>query len=295
MRCGCHAVALTGCWSSATARTSTPPGFHRARFAGGPCDVPGIFDVGRFNATADQDAPGGAVTGELARFAPFGAGGPVSVKAAWQNHQPGAFTVNLPADLPATFGARFNAARFTTKDLTGETYTGVVLDPPSDAHFIKTALSASTLVSASDALTKVPLGWDPQPVPFRQPRTRRLTGGRADRPSAIYLQDSALPGKFFPIFAKASGTYGDDIAITVQYAGPAAFDISVSYPGARFECGREIALTGRIPGDGEAPPSSPAGLTEPGPIGVLQAKAAGIGTAVTRDRTYKKCKEGGQQ
>jgi hypothetical protein len=129
-----------------------------------------------------------------------------------------------------------------------------------------------------------PLGWDPQPVPFRQPRTRHLTGGRADRPSAIYLQDSELPRTFFEISAKANGDYGDDIAITVQYAGPAAFDITVAYPGARFECGRTIAFWGQIPAGGEPPSPSPADMTKPGPVGAVQAKAAGISVAVTRER-----------
>ena len=257
--------------------------YDHARFAGGRCEVPGIFDISRFNATADRSAPGGAVTGELARFAPFGGSGPVSVTAAWQSYPPGAFAVNLPADLPASFGARFNAARFATDDSTSETYAGVVLDPPSDDHYIQKVLAASKLVSATP-VTAVPLGWDPQPVPFRQPRTRYLTGGRADRPSAIYLQDNVLPRNFIGISAKANGDYGDDIAITVRYAGPAAFDITVTYPGARFECARAIASWGHIPEGGAPPPPSPADMTEPGPVGAVQAKAAGIGVTVTRER-----------
>lgn len=255
-----------------------------ARFAGGPCEVPGVFDVSRFNATADRSAPGGALTGELARFAPFGGSESVSVTATWQSHRPGAFTVNLPADLPASFGARFNAARFATDDSTSETYANVVLDPPSDDHYVGQVLGASKLVSAR-AVASVPLGWDPQPVPFRQPRTRRLTGGRADRPSALYLEDSGLPGTFFEISANAAGQYGDDIAITVRYAGPAAFDITVAYPGARFECAREIALWGGIPAGGGPP--APAGPTGPGTVGAVQAKAAGIGVAITRERAQE--------
>jgi hypothetical protein len=89
---------------------------------------------------------------------------------------------------------------------------------------------------------------------------------------------------FFEISAKDAGEYGNDVAITVRYAGPAAFDITVAYPGARFECGREIALWGRIPADGEPPAPTPADMIGPGPVGAMQAKAAGIGVAVTRDR-----------
>ena len=131
----------------------------------------------------------------------------------------------------------------------------------------------------------MPLGWEPQTVPFAKPRTRYLSGGRANAPSAIYLQEPGVPGAI-GIIAKQNGAWGDQIAITARFAGPAMFDLTVAYPGARFESARAIALAGRVLASGEDPlPALVAQIIKPGPIGVVQAKAAGIHTSVTRDRT----------
>ena len=66
--------------------------------------------------------------------------------------------------------------------------------------------------------------------------------------------------------------------MTARKAGPARFDVTVSYPGARFENARQVAL------GGEHLPVLTDDLLRPGPVGVLQAKAAGIYAKVTRDR-----------
>jgi hypothetical protein len=262
--------------------------FDVGHFAGGHCDVVGVFDVGRFNAATDADNPDDSITGERTHFAPFGASAQVTVAAAWQNHHPGAFTVNLPADLPATFGAIFNAARFTSASDTSEKYSGVVLDPPSDPDYLPTLLpktgGLSPLVFA-EAVPTVPLGWEAQTLPFAQPRKRFLTGGRADRPAAIYLREPGVAG-FIAIKAKQFGAWGDEIAVSVRFAGPAMFDLTVSYAGARFECGRQIAFAGSVLADGEnALPAMVADIIHPAPVGVVRAKAAGIVAGVTRDRT----------
>jgi hypothetical protein len=258
--------------------------FDGANFVGGACNMPGIFDVSRFNAEADKTSPPPDQTSELTRFAPLPDGPPVTLSASWDGYCAGAFTVNLPADLPEKFGARFNEARFASQSAESESYPGVVLDPPSDDRYIETVLAASPLVSAK-AVDSVPLGWEGQQVPFGQPRRRFLSGGRADRPSAIYLTQRVLPGAV-GIFARDNGAWGDEIAISVRYAGPAAFDLTVAHSAARFECARAIAFAGRVLAPGEDPlPALVAKIIKPGPVGVVQAKAAGVRADVTRERT----------
>ena len=262
--------------------------FDIDHFAGDPRDVAGIFGVSRFDAESDETQPSSAVVDERARFAPLPDDSTVTLTATWESHQSGAFTVNLPTDLPDQFGARFNAARFASQDQTSETYAGIVFEPPDDDHYLPKLLptgpGGSSLVYATP-VTVVPLGWEPQIVPFAQPRTRYLSGGRATTPSAIYLQEPGVPGAI-GIIAKENGAWADEIAITVRFAGPAMFDLTVSYPGARFESARAIAFAGRVLGSGEDPlPALVAQIIKPGPIGVVQAKSAGIATSVTRDRT----------
>lgn len=321
--------------------------FDSANFAGPPCAVVGVFDAARF-------APAGT---EQPHFAPFGSDPQITLGASWQSHQAGAFTVNLPADLPARFGARFNEARFTTPAEASETYKGVVLDPPSDTYYLPAILpaptattrgaisgatsvtfaapvwlptgaygvtgsgisgsptiqlthgSASGVFSVAQTLASetvltfpqgqlygsplvyteyhdfVPLGWEPQRVPFVQPRTRTLTGGAPGVQSALYLVEPEVAGAI-GILAREPGAWGDEIAITVRYAGPAIFDLTVAYAGARFECGRAIVLSGSVAG-GDTPtlPALVGDLLKPGPIGVMQTKAAGVRVKVTRERT----------
>jgi hypothetical protein len=260
--------------------------YDSSRFAGGVCAVPGIFNVSCFNAKADDGDPHAALSGELARFNPFAADQFLTISATWQSHRPGAFVVNLPADLPDSFGARFNAARFASQSEEAEAYAGIVLDPPKDPHHIVNVLkntNGKSLVRA-EPVASVPLGWEPQVVPFAQPRRRYLTGGRADRPSALYLQQRGVAGAI-RIFARDPGAWGNQISITVRFAAPAIFDLTVCHAAARFECARMIAFTGRVLKPGEYPlPALTAEVIKPGPVGVVQAKAAGIHAAVTRER-----------
>src|SRR5262249_2336228 len=221
------------------------------------------------------------------RYAPFGGAAAVTVSATWESHLPGAFTVNLPADLPDVFGARFDTARFASPSADSETYKGIVLDPRSDPNWIDKVLTEnppkSSLVFAK-WVANVPLGWEPQTVPFAQPRTRYLSGGRKDRPSALYLQQRSVAGAF-GIFADDVGAWGDQIAVSVRYAGPATYDLTVAHAAARFECARQIAFAGRVLKPGEDPfPALTAQAVKPQPVGVVQAKAAGIRASVTRER-----------
>jgi hypothetical protein len=260
--------------------------YDSSRFAGGTCAVPGIFNVSRFNAKADEGDPHAALSGELARFNPFAADQSLTVSATWQSHRPGAFVVNLPADLPDSFGARFNAARFASQSEEAEAYAGIVLDPQTDPSYIGTVLAnpnGKSLVRAQ-WVPSVPLGWEPQVVPFAQPRRRYLTGGRKGRPSALYLQQDGVAGAY-GIFARDPGAWGNQISISVRFAAPAIFDLTVSHAAARFECARVIALTGRVLKPGEVPlPALTAEVIKPGPVGAVQAKAAGIHAMVTRER-----------
>ena len=262
--------------------------FDVGHFAGGICDLPGVFDVSRFASAAEEAQPPSGLLAERARFAPLADQTTVTLTASWQSHQPGAFAVNLPADLPDRFGARFNAARFASPSETSEAYPGVVFEPPDDSHFLTKVLppgdAGSPLVYAA-AVNVVPLGWEPQSVPFAQPRRRYLSGGRAGAPAALYLQEPGVPGAV-AIIAKENGAWGDQISVTVRYAGPAIFDLTISYAGARFESARAIVLAGRVLEPGEDPlPALIAQVLKPGPVGVVQAKAAGIAASVTRDRS----------
>jgi hypothetical protein len=257
--------------------------FDRARFDGGACNVAGVFDRSRFNAKKDGAIPHGEYP-ELSRFGPLRAHLSVSVKARWLSHVPGRFVVNLPADLPPKFGARFNEARFASSDTHSQTVAGVVFDPPSDPSFIVQALSSrpqvATLVTAQ-VVPFVPLGWEPASVPFRQPRTRYLSGGGPGRAAALYLQEHGVPGAM-AIVASSSGVWGNDIAVSVSVAGPAVYDVTISYAAACFECAQRIVLDGRLP---PKDASRDGGAADALAQGVARAKAAGIEAIVTRERT----------
>jgi hypothetical protein len=214
----------------------------------------------------------------------------LTVNATWQSNQAGAFTVNLPADLPDSFGARFNAGRFASKDDNTESYPGIVFDPPKDSNFVVTVLSEAAKAPGKKPLvgvehvTFVPIGWEAHVVPFAQPRRRYLTGGRKDRPSQLFLQQRGIAGAF-RIFARENGAWGNQISITVRFAAPAIFDLTVSHAAARFESARVIAFAGRVLKPGEdALPALTAETVKPGPVGVVQAKAAGIHVSVNRER-----------
>jgi len=237
--------------------------FDEDRFAGGDCDEVGIFDVSRF---------GHALFGPIDSPA-------VEVTLRWQSHRPGEFVVNLPSDLPARFGGRFNEARFGAGDT--QTLPGVVTDPPKDERDLvellnegeAPAMRPSPLVRAG-RVPRVPLGFEAVKVPFRKPRRLRL--GTEVKAAALYLAEDGVEG-FIEIRAREAGLWGNDIAVTARPGGPGRWDLTLEFPGARFERARQTALGAPLPPLAQD-------LLKPGPIGILQAKAAGVEARVTRDR-----------
>lgn len=241
--------------------------FDEDRFAGEDSEV-GLFDVSRFGQALFGPIPSPAV----------------EVTMRWESHRPGTFVVNLPADLPARFGGRFNEARFGTVALKPNdppTLAGVVTEPPEDERDLVLLLNMgeppgfdpSPLVR-SRRVPRVPLGFEAVRVPFRKPRKLRL--GTEQNPAAIYLAEDGVDG-FIEIRAREAGTWGNDILVSTRPAGPGRWDVNVEFPGVPFESGRQTAL-------GTPLPSLAQDLLKPGPIGILQAKAAGVEARVTRDR-----------
>lgn len=241
--------------------------FDEDRFAGEDAEA-GLFDVSRF---------GGALFGPLPSPA-------VEVTLRWESHRPGTFIVNLPADLPARFGGRFNEARFGTVALQPNdppTLAGVVTEPPGDERDLvrliqegePPGMDPSPLVTAG-RVGRVPLGFEAVKVPFRKPRRLRL--GTELKPAALYLAEDGVDG-FLEIRAREAGTWGNDILVSTRPAGPGRWDVNVEFPGVPFESGRRTALGAPLPPLAQD-------LLKPGPIGILQAKAAGVEARVTRDR-----------
>lgn len=272
--------------------------FNAARFAGGRCDDRGVFNVSRF-----AHAPPEPVAAVFASAEPL-PDPAAEVVFYWPSHQPGAFCVNLPADLPARFGGRFNKARFGQKKDTPELYEKVVTEPPDDPDYLVTRINAaSTLVGAS-VVPRVPLGWEAVRMPFRKPQF--LTLGAEEAPARLYLAEEGLDG-FIKVEANENGAWGNEIAVTARSSGPAMYDMAIIYQGSRFENARQVAL-----GKGPQPPAPRCqkgktgsnarqvtpdrdlptltqDLLQPGPVGVLQAKAAGVRADVSRDRNESIC------
>jgi hypothetical protein len=240
--------------------------FDEARFAGFPCTEVGIFDASCFSP-AEPVSP---------VFAPAPAGGSAEVTLRWSSHQPGAFAVHLPADLPSRFGGRFDEARFGVP--APEEYKGIVSEPEDDPHHFEKVLpqenGTSTLVWAQ-AVDRVPLGFVGAAMPFRKPRF--LTLGKGETPARLYLTEPGVPGAI-RIEALVPGAWGNEISVVTRPAGPGAFDVLVQFAGARFENARQAAL-------GVPLPASAQELMKPGPIGILQAKAGGVEATVARGRT----------
>jgi hypothetical protein len=256
--------------------------FNWARFGesafpgGGACNEYGIFDVNAFASA--EPPPLGARFGPPPPHEP-----PVAVRARWRRFAAGAFAVNLPADLPDEFGARFDRGRFATAGAAPEAYDGVVFDPRTDADSFENRIK-SALVTVKH-VDSVPIGFEGFVMPFRQPRERILSLGSAHAPARLYLTEAGVAG-FYELTAAGSGTWGNAIAVTARKAGPARFDVTIGFEGARFENGRITALAGSVVAPGDDPlPALTAQILKPRPVGVLQAKAAGIQATVTRDRT----------
>ncbi|HEV2359509.1 MAG TPA: LamG domain-containing protein [bacterium] len=264
--------------------------FDQTRFAGGTCHERGIFDVSRFADAAPEV--------EAAVFAPAPplTDPTVEVLFQWVRYRPGAFVVNLPADLPEAFGARFDEARFGLPGNTPETFPSAVLepsvlgDPGGDPDYlvnrINDRINGSKLVTARFLnQPSPPLGWEPMVVPFRHPRARALTLGSRGAPARIYLAEQGVPG-LIELSARQPGVWGNSIEVTARRAGPARYDVTVGYKAARFESARQIAFAGQITAPKDDPlPALIDAILRPQPVGILHAKAAGVRADVTRDRT----------
>jgi hypothetical protein len=244
--------------------------FDQSYFPDGICGERGIFDVSRFT-----DVPPEQVKAVFASEDPS-KDPPVKVEFRWVEFKPGTFSVNLPADLPARFGGRFNEARFGQAKDKPELYAGAVAEPPEDPKFVTKLIGAdvSNLLKAAEVVGSVPLGWAPVKMPFRKPQ--RLTLGKPGQAARLYLEEEGLVG-FIQLEAKEEGTWGNEIAVAARQSAPAIYDISVIFLGDRFENAR-FAVLGQPAGE------LTQALVMPGSVGVLQAKAAGIRAAVTRDR-----------
>jgi hypothetical protein len=262
--------------------------FNTCRFPDGRCAEPGVFDV---SLLAD-----GPAVEDGAVFAAAGAqsGQPVSIRFTWSSYQPGTFQVNLPADLPESFGGRFNQARFALPAKAAETYKAVTLEPAAemppeqDGEHLAAQVNARSALVRADVVESVPPGWRAQTVPFSAPLERTLTGGGEGQTAALYLAQEGVSAVVV-ITAALSGAWGDNIAVAVRPAGPARYDVSVSYQGARFENARAAALgvpSGAMPAstDDVVLDVLTDNLVKASPVGVLKAKAAGVRATVTRDR-----------
>lgn len=238
--------------------------FDAARFAGVPCVEPGIFDVSRFAPSAGPLAA--VFAGPEDAAAP-----PAELALSWRSHRAGAFVVNLPADLPARFGGRFDAARFAGGE--AEEYPAAVLDPGGDPRGLAARLTAESALVTAAPVPRVPLGFTAARVPFRRPR--RLTLGDDATPARLYLTEAGVD-EILELRARDAGEWGDEIEVTARPGGAAAWDVTVEYRGARFENARQ-AVRGRTL------PAAAGDLLAPGPVGILEAKAAGVAARVTRD------------
>lgn len=244
--------------------------FDQGRFTGGLCRARGIFNLSRFFRL-----PGGPLASVFAWPPGSDPEPPVNLRLSWVEHQPGAFEVHLPADLPPRFGARFNEARFALPGATPEFYAFSVTEPTDDPDYLPTRLNASSQLVKARVVPNVPLGWQPVAMPFR--KARALTLGGNGQAARIYLQEEGFAG-FLEIEAKIPGAAGNSIRIAARKSGPALFDVGIEFEGGRFENARRLVL-------GEPLPALTADLLKPSPVGLSQAKAAGVQVRVTRDRT----------
>ena len=251
--------------------------FDHARFPDGLCGERGVFDVSRFTHVPPEKV--NAVFASEPIEDP-----PVQIDFRWETYQPGTFTVNLPADLLPRFGARFNDARFSqSKEEPGkskdapELFAGAVAEPPDDPSFLTNLITdhSSNFLKAAEVVGNVPLGWTAIRMPFRKPQFLSL--GKPGQAARLYLFEEGLVDGFIKLEAKEEGAWGNEIAVTARPAGPAIYDVTVIYRGGRFENACSVVL-------GQPTAELTQVALQPGPIGVMQAKAAGVRAGVTRDR-----------
>ena len=242
--------------------------FDRARFPGEVCHERGVFDASRFE-NAPPEPMAAVFTG---RDDPPDA--EVQVQFTTVRYRPGAFCVEVPADLPEVFGGRFNEARFGQGKNRPELYPFVVTEPPGDENYVGKVFDHSRLVEV-EIVPRVPLGWEPVAMPFREPRY--LTLGDVRTQAQLYLTEEGIDG-FLRIAAREPGVYGNQIAVSARASGPAMYDFAFLFEGVPFENARQTVL-------GKPLAILTAETLMPGPAGVLQAKAAGVHVTVSRERT----------
>jgi hypothetical protein len=153
----------------------------------------------------------------------------------------------------------------------------VVTEPAEDPDHVKTRINAGSTLVKAEVVARVPLGFEAITLPIRRPSLRKLSGGTESEPARLYLVESDVPGAI-ELRAKSPGVWGNAIGVTAQQAGPARFDVTISLQGVRFESARRVVL------GGEQLPVLAEECLRPGPVGILQAKAAGIKAAVSRDQ-----------
>ena len=274
------------------ARFASKDATSGARFAGGLCRDRGIIDASPFENAAGTAPPENIAT----VFASEVSAEPgVNVRFDWCSCDAGAVIVNLPADLSDRFGGRFNVARFGKargQDSSGN--KAISNGGSANRNFIKSAVTEpaeapnsllqlipsvgstdveDVLVTSSE-IPIVPIGFEATRLPFRKPKF--LTGGAESTPARLYLSEAGRPG-FILLEAREAGTWGNQIYVTAHQSGPAMYDVEISFDGARFESARSIVR-------GEPLKAANRSILQPGKVGVLQAKAAGIRADVTRNR-----------
>lgn len=245
--------------------------FNQSAFAGGRCVEVGIFDVSHFALDAE------AMDTVFAAGEPSQASG-TDVKLEWIHHQPGAFEVNLPADLPPRFGGRFDQARFASQDGAPEVYPGAVTEPITDQDYMVANIEAKSALIRADVVASIPLGFSPIAMPFRKPRY--LKGGDEFNHARMYLSEEGVDG-YILLYAREPGPHGNQISVSARKVGPARYDVTITFEGGRFESARQIVL-------GPDLAALSTDLSKPAAVGVLQAKSAGVNAAVTRERTEER-------
>src|SRR5450759_806585 len=124
----CHEARFDRAWFPGKSADSDvqPSAADETRFAGGTAREYAVFNISRFsNAPPETEAAYFAPPQPLPDPA-------ADVKADWTRYQPGAFVVNLPADLDEEFGSRFDRDRFGLPAGQPEQYNGVITEPATD-------------------------------------------------------------------------------------------------------------------------------------------------------------------
>ena len=85
-----------------------------------------------------------------------------------------------------------------------------------------------------------------------------------------------MPGALL-VSARAPGAWGNAIEMSVRPTGPGRYSVTVRYAGAVFENARVLAL-------GRPRPVTAGTAGQPPPVGLDQARAAGVTIQVTRER-----------